>query len=342
MNRAAVLLSPGHVELEQRPIPDLASTEVLVKVIAVGVCGSDVHYYQHGRIGDAVVTAPIILGHEAAGVVAAVGTDVTKRRTGDRVAIEPGVPCGRCGQCRVGRYNLCPHMIFLATPPIDGAFTEYLAVHEDFAHPLPEFLSYQAGAMMEPLSVAIWACRKAGITGGDRVLVTGAGPIGLLAIQVARALGATEVAVSDINDHRLELAESLGATRTRLEPGGDFGEADTLIECSGAPSALAAGLEALRPAGVAVAVGMGPSDAMELPVALIQRREISLTGTFRYANTYPAAIALADSRRVDLESMITDHFALSETSEALRAGLQNPATVKAIVEPCEGMSSRLT
>src|SRR6476469_4004604 len=192
-NRAAVLTGPGRIVVEDRPVPEPGPREVLVEISAVGVCGSDVHYFEHGRIGDFVFEAPLVLGHESAGRVAALGEGVTRHAVGDRVTLEPGVPCGRCRECRAGRYNLCPDVVFFATPPVDGAFTNHVAIHEDFAFALPDELSDEAGALMEPLSVGIWACRKAGVGLGDRVLVTGAGPIGLLAAQVARAAGASRV-----------------------------------------------------------------------------------------------------------------------------------------------------
>jgi L-iditol 2-dehydrogenase len=333
VNRAAVLTQPGEIVLEERELPAPGPRDVLVRVSAVGVCGSDVHYFEHGRIGDFVVEAPLVLGHEAAGRVVAVGPEVTRHAVGDRVTLEPGVPCGRCRECRAGRYNLCADVVFFATPPVDGAFAEHVAIHEDFAFALPEALSDEAGALMEPLSVGIWACRKAGVHTGDRVLVTGAGPIGLLAAQVARAAGATRVEVSDVNPHRLALAERLGAHPLDAAAGDAPAEADVLIECSGHPAALATGIAALRPAGTAVVVGMGPGATAELPLALIQTRELWLTGTFRYANTYPAAIALATAGKVDLEAIVTGHFGLEDTAAALRAGHDDPASVKPIVHP---------
>jgi L-iditol 2-dehydrogenase len=334
-NRAAVLLRPGEIVVEERPVPRPGPREVLVEVTAVGVCGSDVHYYEHGRIGEHVVEAPLVLGHESAGRVAEVGEAVTRHAVGDRVTLEPGVPCGRCRECRAGRYNLCPDVVFFATPPIDGAFANYVTIHEDFAFGLPDGLSDDVGALMEPLSVGIWACRKAGVSAGDRVLVTGAGPIGLLAMQVARAFGATEVTVTDVSPERLELAERTGATRAlRADRESVDGlEVDALLECSGHPAALAGGIGVIRPAGTAVAVGMGPGATAEVPLSLIQNREIWLTGTFRYANTYPTAIALAAEGRVDLEAIVTGHFGLDETDAALRAGREDPGSVKPVVHP---------
>ncbi|MDP9285094.1 MAG: zinc-binding dehydrogenase, partial [Actinomycetota bacterium] len=237
-------------------------------------------------------------------------------------------------ECRAGRYNLCADVVFFATPPIDGAFAEFVTIHEDFAFTLPDSLSDEEGALMEPLSVGVWACQKAGVSAGDRVLVTGAGPIGQLAMQCALAFGATEVIVSDVNERRLALAERTGATRVVQagEPLGDL-DADALIECSGHPDALTAGIKALRPAGVAVLVGMGPEEEGTLPLSVIQTREIWVTGTFRYANTYPTAIALAASGRVDLKAIISGHFGLDDAEAALRAGREDPDSVKPMVVP---------
>jgi L-iditol 2-dehydrogenase len=337
MNRAAVLHGPGDVRVEERAVPEPGPREVLVEIAAVGVCGSDVHYYEHGRIGSFVVRDPMVLGHESSGRIAALGEGATKHAVGDRVALEPGVPCGRCRECRAGRYNLCQDVKFFATPPIDGAFANYVTIHEDFAFALPDNVSDDAGALMEPLSVGVWACRRAGVTAGDRVLVTGAGPIGQLAAQCARAFGATEVIVTDVNPHRLELAARTAATRTvnvAEEPLEDAGiEVDALIECSGHPASVRAGLAALRPAGTAVMVGMGPEEDAVVPMSLIQNRELWLTGTFRYANTYPTAIALAAQGLVDLEAIITGHYGLDDAEAALRAGREDATAVKVMVRP---------
>jgi len=331
--RAAVLHAPGDVRIEERDRPVPGPREVLVQITAVGVCGSDVHYYEHGRIGPYVVEAPLILGHESAGHVVEVGEDATKHAVGDRVTLEPGVPCGRCRECRAGRYNLCVDVVFFATPPIDGAFAEFVPIHEDYAFALPDSLSDEEGALMEPLSVGIWACRKAGVSAGDRVLVTGAGPIGILAAQCALAFGATDVTVSDVNEQRLEVARRTGATQTLTPQDGLDLEVDALIECSGHPGAMMDGIKAVRPAGVAVLVGMGPEEEGTLPLSLIQGRELWITGTFRYANTYPTAIALAASGKVDLKSIITGHYGLDEAEAALKVGREDPASVKPMVVP---------
>jgi L-iditol 2-dehydrogenase len=334
--RAAVLRGPGDVAVEERPVPQPGQGEVVVRVRSVGVCGSDTHYYEHGRIGRFVVEEPLVLGHEAAGEVTEVGPGVTRLTVGQRVSIEPGVPDLTCEQCLAGRYNLCPNMRFFATPPFDGALAEYVVVHEAFAHPVPENVSDDAAALLEPLSVGIWACRKARVTAGDRVLVTGAGPIGLVCVQAALAFGATEVVVSDVNPARLTLAKELGATE--IVDARETRVSDlpcpprVLLECSGYAPAIAEGIRALDRAGRAVLVGMG-SDEVALPLPVVQERELELVGTFRYANTWPTAIALVASGRIDLDRLVTGTYRLDQTEEALTAGRRDPQSVKAVVRP---------
>jgi L-iditol 2-dehydrogenase len=333
--RAAVLVKAGQVELEERPAPRPGPGEVLVDVRAVGVCGSDVHYYEHGRIGEFVVESPLVLGHESAGVIAAVGDGVAGLSVGQRVSVEPGVPCRSCAQCLAGRYNLCPDMRFFATPPIDGAFAEQVVVHSAFAHPVPDSMSDDAAALLEPLSVGVWACRKGRVGPGSRVLVTGAGPIGLVAVQTAVAFGATEVVVSDVNPARLELARSLGATEVvdaRSSSVTDVAPPNVLLECSGFPPAINEGIRALDRAGRAVLVGMG-GDEIPLPLSAVQNRELELTGTFRYANTWPTAIALVSAGRVDLDRLVTGHYGLADAESSLTVGRADPSSVKVIVHP---------
>ena len=337
--RVAVLNRPGEVELVDRPAPEPGPHEVLVRVRAVGVCGSDTHYYDHGRIGRFVVEEPLVLGHESSGVIEAVGEHVDPARVGQRVSIEPGVPCRSCQQCLAGRYNLCPDMVFHATPPVDGTLAELVTLHEAFAHPVPDSVSDEAAALLEPLSVGIWACRKGGVGPGSRVLVTGAGPIGIVAAQVARASGAAEVVVADVNPHRLAAAAELGASRTVDTSATTLEQAyaalpapEVLLECSGHPGATADGIRALAPAGVAVLVGMG-GDELPLPLSVVQERELTVTGTFRYANTWPTAIALVATGQVDLDAMVTARFPLAETEQALTASRKDPRALKAVVLP---------
>src|ERR671917_518985 len=334
--RAAVLRGVGDVTVEERPVPEAGPGEVVVRVASVGVCGSDTHYYEHGRIGRFVVESPLVLGHEAAGEVAALGPGVTAPTVGQRVSIEPGVPDLTCPQCLAGRYNLCPDMRFFATPPIDGAFAEYVAVHAAFAHPVPETISDDAAALLEPLSVGIWACRRGRVGPGTRVLITGAGPIGLVSVQAALAFGATEVVVSDVNPARLELARDLGATEVidaRTTRVTDLARPpQVLLECSGHPAATADAIRALDRAGRAVLVGMG-GDELPLPLSVVQERELEVTGTFRYAGTWPTAIALVAAGRVDLDRLVTGTYGLDQAADALTAGHHDPRSVKVVVHP---------
>ncbi|MFF4214404.1 NAD(P)-dependent alcohol dehydrogenase [Streptomyces sp. NPDC001796] len=329
--RASVLTGVGEIVMEERPVPRPQRDEVLIKVAAVGVCGSDVHYYREGRIGDFVVDAPLVLGHEVSGRIVAVGDDVDASRTGERVAIEPQRPCRVCGQCKAGRYNLCPEMEFYATPPIDGAFCEYVTIQADFAHPVPDAVSDESAALLEPLSVGIWASRKARIVPGSRVLIAGAGPIGVITAQAARAFGAAEVIVSDPAADRRALAERFGATRT-LDPTKEAVRdlaVDAFIDASGATPAVISGIEAVRGGGVVVLVGMG-ADQIPMPIPVIQARELIITGVFRYTDTWPLAAHLVASGQVDLDSLVTARFALEDTEKALNND-KVPGTLKTLV-----------
>lgn len=332
----AVLMKQGVVELERVGVPTPGPHQVLIEVATVGICGSDVHYFDHGRIGDFVVEQPLVLGHEASGTIRALGSAVTDRTVGQRVAMEPQETCGCCVQCLSGRYNLCPDVHFFATPPVHGAFAQYVVLESHRAHPVPDSLSDEAAALIEPLSVGVWANQKAAVQPGDRVLVTGAGPVGLLCADVARARGASWVGVSDTNDFRLETARQRGASQVLNAAAGPLADqiepVDVILECSGATPAVHAAFAAAAPAARVVLVGMGAAQ-MELPVALIQVKELVVTGTFRYANCYPAAIALAASGQVNLDGLVTGEYGLAQAAEALQVAKTNPQTLKPMVYP---------
>jgi L-iditol 2-dehydrogenase len=296
------------------------------------VCGSDTTYFTVGRIGDWVVDGPIVLGHEVAGTVVALGRDVSRVRVGDRVAIEPGTPCRDCEDCTAGNYHLCADLVFLATPPHDGALTQFMVVDERNLFAMPDHMSFDEGAMLEPLSVGIWACRRAGLQPGDRVLVSGAGPVGVLAAQVARALGASVVRLADISPYRLEVAAGLGFEVEQAGGGSTVPEFDVLLECSGAPTALGDGLWRLRNGGRAAMVGM-PKQSVELPLSRLNVRELSVSLVNRYAHTWPTAMALVASGRVDAGAIVTHHFGLDDTAEALMLAANEPRSMKAVIHP---------
>jgi L-iditol 2-dehydrogenase len=328
---ASVLRGVKDLTVEQRPVPVPAADEVLVQVASVGVCGSDVHYYQHGRIGPFIVDKPLVLGHELSGRIVAVGTDVDPGRVGSRVAIEPQRPCRVCDFCRAGDYNLCPKMEFYATPPIDGAFCEYVVIQADFAFDIPDSISDHAAALMEPLSVGIAAAQKGDIGVGDTVLIAGGGPIGVISAQVARAYGATDVVVSDIDPSRRELVAGYGfrVIDPMKESTAGLG-ADVFIDASGATAAILAGIDSVKSGGRVVLVGS--ADEIPLSVPAIAMREIIVTGIFRYTNTWPIARALLESGRVELDSLVTHEYGIDQVEEAL-TGEGSGGSLKRIVMP---------
>ncbi len=254
-------------------------------------------------------------------------------RVGQRVALEPQRPCRRCRQCKTGHLNLCPDMAFFATPPYDGAFCDFVTVPADFAHPVPDSLSDAAVGLLEPLSVGIWANQKAGTTAGSRVFITGGGPIGALAGMAARAMGATEIVVSDpVESRRRRVTELIGArTVDPRDDGFDPAtvEADIFLECAGPTVALLDGIKAVRPGGTIVLVGNG-EDEVTLPIRQIQNREVVLTGIFRYVDTWPRAIGLAAGKQVDLDALVTATFPLEEVEAALTSD-DDPMSMKSVV-----------
>jgi len=328
-NLTAILYKVDDIRLEQTPVPEPAEGQVLLKMDSVGICGSDVHYWTHGAIGDFIVKAPMILGHEAAGIVAKVGSNVKHLQVGDKVAIEPGVPCRMCNFCKTGVYNLCLNMQFCATPPVHGNLSRYYVHAADFCYKLPDNMSLEEGALMEPLAVGVHACRRAGVNLGKRVLICGAGPIGLVNLLTAKVMGATEVIVTDIMDNRLEVAKSMGATHTYKatrektpEQMADDIEAlfggnkpDVTIECSGVEASVRFGIFATKSGGVMVLVGLGKPE-ITIPIVNAAVREVDIRGIFRYANCYPAAIAMVASGKVDVKPLITHRFQLEDTIAA--------------------------
>lgn len=345
---AAVMDKPLEMEIRQVPVPEPKADEALVKVFCIGICGSDVHYYEHGRIGRYVVEKPIILGHELAGEVVAVGQAVRNVSVGDRVAVEPGVTCGRCKYCKSGRYNLCPDVVFMATPPVDGAWAEYVSVRSDFLFKLPEEMSYEEGALLEPLSVGMHAMARGEVGPADRVLITGLGPIGLLAVQAARIYGVTEIYATDVVPFRQQLALEMGVTAV-LNPMKDDVQAeldrltggegvDVIIETSGNGRAVADTVGTVSRGGRIVLVGMPAVSGVELDVNTIIDGEINVYGLFRYANTYPAAIQALKKPDIDVEKVITHKYALSDIKEAIEtARTMKETSIKVMIYP--GMGS---
>jgi L-iditol 2-dehydrogenase len=267
----------------------------------------------------------MVLGHESSGVVEEVGSAVTHLKKGDRITLEPGVPCRMCQHCKEGRYNLCPDVQFMATPPVDGSMVNYYIHSADFCYKLPDHVSFEEGAMCEPLSVGIHACNRAGITIGSKVLITGSGPIGLMCMLAAKAAGATTVVIVDINEQRLKVAQQLGADATIVATADvsaeikakGLGPIDVTIECSGAEPAIRTAIRSTKSGGVVVLVGLGPAE-IKLPIVDAAVREVDIRGIFRYANCYPKALALIASGKVDVKPLITHRYELKDVVEAFK------------------------
>jgi len=343
--KAAVLHAIEDMRIDEVPKPQItAPDEVLLRITSVGICGSDIHFLKHGRIGNIILEKPTIMGHESAGEVVEVGSAVTTLKPGDLVAIEPGKTCRRCEFCKAGHYNLCRDVVFLAAPPVDGAFCEYLVWPEDFVFKMPEGMTADEGGMMEPLSVGLHAVRLAGVRGGDSVAVLGAGPIGLTAMMSARAHGATTVIVTDLVQPRLDNARRMGATHVVNVGECDPVEAildltagrgvDAALDCVGSELTIQQALRVACNRGAVQLVG-NPQELMpQFPVFEIINRELTVRGTFRYVNCYPPAIALAAAGAVDVKSMVTHHFPLDETVEAMRwVDANKDKVIKAVIHP---------
>ncbi|WP_416841447.1 NAD(P)-dependent alcohol dehydrogenase [Haloferax sp. DFSO52] len=338
--RTAVLVDAQKFEHEERPRPSPGPDDVLVAVSDVGICGSDVHYYEHGRIGDYVVENPLVLGHESAGEVVEVGENVSTLEPGDRVALEPGVPCRRCSHCKEGDYHLCEAVRFMATPPHDGAFAEYVSWPADFAYKLPADVSTTAGALCEPLSVGIHACRRGDVGTGDTVLVTGAGPIGLLVMEAARAAGATDVILTDIVDEKLEFARDRGADlavnvaeddlKTAVSAYTDAAGVDVVIEASGAVPSIQTTIDVVRRGGTVVLVGLASEATVPFDVLDVIDNELDILGSFRYKNTYSTAIDLLEHNLVEVEGIVEFESPLDDIDEAFQRSME-PEVIKGVI-----------
>ncbi|KAI7880933.1 GroES-like protein [Lichtheimia hyalospora FSU 10163] len=331
-NYGVLLNKADDLQIIEIPVPKPAQGEVQLQVKACGICGSDIHLWKYGEIGIFPVTRPQLLGHEAAGVVTAVGEGVTNLKVGDRVAIEAGIPCSNCSQCMAGRYHLCPDVVFKSTPPYDGLLSKYCTHPARWVHKLPENVSAEQGALLEPLSVAISALERCGVTFGRSLLITGAGPIGLLTLAVAKATGVSPIIITDVQPSRLEYAKQMGADYTyQVDPKKPDTEvareiraltknnegAEYTLECTGIESSFRAAIMATRDAGVCCLVGVGKND-QTLPVNNFAMREVDIKGLFRYHHTYPRAIALMASGKLDVDHLITHKYDLMDAINAFK------------------------
>ena len=337
--RAAVLHRAQELVYEERPVPKPGPGEVAVAVERCGVCGSDVHYFMDGRIGDMVVEQPLVLGHEFAGTVAELGAGVTGLEVGQLVAVQPGVPCGRCRLCRAGRYNLCPDVSFAGTPPVDGALTDRFVTAADFVYPLPDGLTAEDGALCEPLACGVHAVERAGVRLGHRVAILGSGPIGLMTAVACQAAGATVAVATDLVDPRLEMARALGAQRvlnashTDVVAATEGEELDVVFDCAGAAETPQQGIDMVRRGGTVQIVGFPRGAAVPIEMARAVRKELDIHTMLRFVNNVPTAIALLERELDSLRRLVTHRFAFDQIEQALRLVDElNDGVVKAMIE----------
>jgi L-iditol 2-dehydrogenase len=314
-------------------IPEPAQDEVLIKIAANGICGSDIHFYSEGRLGNFVVSKPYIPGHEASGTVVATGSGVKRFSTGEKVVIEPGIPCGRCTVCMSGRYNLCPDVVFLSAPPINGTFCDYICVRSDFVFSVPENMSLEHAALVEPAAVAVHSVNRAGALNGKTGLVFGAGPIGLLTLQAFKAAGGGRVICVDIMDNRLEIAAKLGADEVINPKNAPKLEnlADVVFETAGSTVTTAQLFTAARVGASVVQVGWPVGNHVNMNIADLLDKELTYTGVNRYANAYPPAIQYICDGRIDVKPLITHTFDFEDTPHAFQFAKENPDKVIKVV-----------
>lgn len=341
--RVAIMEGIGKMGFTQRPIPTPKEDEVLVKLEYVGICGSDMHYYETGAIGDFVVEPPFVLGHEPGGTVVEVGSKVKHLKVGDRVALEPGKTCGHCRYCREGKYNLCPDVVFFATPPVDGVFQEYVAHEADLCFKLPDNVSTLEGALIEPLAVGFHAAIQGDAHLGQKAVVMGAGCIGLVSMMALKARGVQDVYVVDVMDKRLEKAMELGATAVingkkedvvvRLnELTGGMGT-DLAIDTAGSEFTVRQAIMAAAKGSTIVLVGYSRTGEMNMPTDFILNKELTLKSVFRYRHIYPIAIEAVASGKVNLKGIVSNIFPLSDIQNAMDESIRNKADiVKSVIK----------
>ncbi len=342
-NKAVFMTDLKKMETREIPMPQAKNDQVVIKLEYVGICGSDVHYLENGRIGDFVVDGDFILGHECAGTITEVGSDVHELKVGDRVCLEPGFGCGKCDYCKSGHYNLCKEMQFLATPPIQGCLSNYIAFPADMCFKLPDNISTKEGALIEPLAIGMYAATRGEVTVGSSVVILGAGCIGLVTLLACKAFGASDITVCDVIPSRLEAAKRLGATRVvngreenvievinQLTGGRGV---DKVFETAGNKFTTQQTADLVRPGGVVVLVGMAPDDMIPYNFVKMISKEADIRTIFRYVNMYPKAIQAVASGAIDISGIVTHEYTFDKTYEGFIEVIANPKdVVKAVIK----------
>ncbi|XP_071738490.1 L-idonate 5-dehydrogenase-like [Rutidosis leptorrhynchoides] len=345
-NKAAWLVGIKNLQIQPYHLPPLGPYDVKVQIKALGICGSDVHHFKNMRVANFIVKKPMVIGHECAGIIKEIGSNVKSLAVGDRVALEPGKSCQNCNLCKNGSYNLCKKMKFFGSPPTNGSLANQVVHPENLVFKLPDNVSLEEGAMCEPLSVGVHACRRANVGPDTKVLIIGAGPIGLVTMLAARAFGAPKVIIADVDDHRLSVAKDLGANgtikvSTSIQDIGEevvkfhksMGEGiDISFDCVGFDKTMSTALNATLSGGKVCLVGLGQSQ-MTIPLvaaAAAAAREVDVIGIFRYRNTWPLCIELLRTGKIDVKPLITHRFKFTQedVEKAFETSAQGGKAIK--------------
>lgn len=340
--KVAAMSRVAHIDIREEPVPVPGENEVLIRLSRVGVCGSDVHYYSDGRIGEATCELPFILGHEPSGIVAGLGINVDGLCEGQQVVVEPARPCGKCFQCRQGRQNICPNVRFLGTPPIDGAFREYICLSPECVYPVGDDFSLDTAALIEPLAVGLYAVNFSRMLLGDTVAVFGCGPIGLVTIACARLAGASRIFASEPIECRRKMAAALGADVTfnpetedpveciRNETGGGV---DISFEACGEAETITHSIECTRAGARMMMIGIPPQDTMTLEPHRARKKELDIQIVRRSNHSVARSIRLIESGRLDIDRLITHRFPLEQLSQAIETVRNySDGVIKAMIE----------
>ena len=345
MQKGAFMRGIDKMIIKEIPVPEIGKKEVLVSLEYVGICGSDVHYFHNGCCGSYKVdlSEDYMLGHECAGTIVKVGEEVERLKVGDRVALEPGITCGECEQCKSGHYNLCPDVVFLATPPVQGCNEEYIAFPENMCFKLPDNVSTKEGALIEPLSVGFYASEQGGVKTGDTVVILGSGCIGLVTLLACKAHGAGKIIVADLVEARLQKAIELGAAEVinsgkeealkKIEELTNGRGADVVFETAGSPVTIAQTPFIVRRGGTITLVGISAKEEITYNFAQIMDKEATIKSVFRYRNIYPKAIAAVSSGAINVKGIVTHEFDLEHIQDAYDEAVNNKTDlVKAVIK----------
>ncbi|KAH9488812.1 hypothetical protein Btru_064840 [Bulinus truncatus] len=332
-NLTLTLFGKQDLRLVNKPVPEPQEGEVQLSIKSVGICGSDVSFWQKGRIGNFIVNGPVALGHEPSGVVSKLGPVVTGLKVGDRVAVEPLIPCGRCVYCKAGHYNVCVDLKYLALPPTHGCLCRYFCHPATFVHKLPDNVSFDEGALVQPLALGFHACQRGEVSVGHYVLVSGAGPMGMVCVLAAKVRGAARICVTDVIESRLDFIKTIGADVTVNVSNEDpklssqkitelFGRpVDVAIECSGEQDGVNTAIYSCRPTGKVVIVGLG-QDTTELPLLVATLKQLDIRGMVRLANNYDTVIEAISSGQANVRQLITHRYSLNDALAAYDAALK--------------------